>query len=161
MNDFTTALERELERLDGELLRDPRYRRIKQIRDLLAEYKTPDPAQAVPIGPANRFPNNSLFSTAAVVANPSPGRVRMMPLSKANSIKQAVTTLLRDRGSVHRAEILKYLIDNQLMGHEKTPMASLAAYLSDWKDLFQTDGHGNFSLRSSTTGTTNTAPVSR
>lgn len=33
------------------------------------------------------------------------------------------------------------------MGHEKSPMASLAAYLSDHKAVFVADGRGNFSLR--------------
>jgi hypothetical protein len=34
-----------------------------------------------------------------------------------------------------------------LVGQEKNPMVSLAAYLSDWKDTFASDGKGNFSLK--------------
>jgi hypothetical protein len=33
------------------------------------------------------------------------------------------------------------------MGHEKNPLAALAAYLSGWKEFFDFDGKGNWSLK--------------
>jgi hypothetical protein len=38
------------------------------------------------------------------------------------------------------------------MGDEKNPMANFAAYLSNWKDIFEPDGKGNWSLRESASG---------
>jgi hypothetical protein len=46
------------------------------------------------------------------------------------------------------------------MGHEKSPMMSLAAYLSDWKDDFASDGHGNFRLKKSAEGSAGAATAS-
>ena len=67
--------------------------------------------------------------------------------SKAAQIKAEVTDLLSARGTEHRQKILDHLIAKGLMGHEKAPLASLAAYLSENKDTFVADGRGNFSLR--------------
>jgi len=69
------------------------------------------------------------------------------PRSKAARIKAEVTELLSARGTEHRLKILDHLIGKGLMGHEKTPLASLAAYLSGNRDTFVADGRGNFSLR--------------
>jgi hypothetical protein len=68
------------------------------------------------------------------------------PESKATRIHAAITDLLTNEGSTHRKEILNKLIKLGLMGNEKDPMASLAAYLSGWKDAFTFDGKGNWSL---------------
>jgi P63C domain len=43
-----------------------------------------------------------------------------------------VEQLLQERGVMHRSHILDHLTAQKLMGHEKRPIASLAAYLSDW-----------------------------
>ena len=67
--------------------------------------------------------------------------------SKAARVKAETSTLLRERGSVHRAKILEHLIGLGIMGHEKNPIASLAAYLSDNRTVFVTDGKGTFALR--------------
>ena len=39
------------------------------------------------------------------------------------------------------------LIQRGIMGHEKTPIASLAAYLSDFRDVFESAGRGIFRFR--------------
>lgn len=67
--------------------------------------------------------------------------------SKAFQIKVEVSDLLNARGTEHRQKILDHLVGKGLMGHEKDPLASLAAYLSNYKDVFMADGRGNFSLR--------------
>ena len=67
--------------------------------------------------------------------------------TKATLLKAEITHLLDVRGTEHRQKVLEHLVSKGLMGHEKNPMANLAAFLSDNKDLFATDGRGNFSLR--------------
>jgi hypothetical protein len=139
-DDFTTALERELQRLNDELRQDPRFRRMSQIQTLLADYR-------------NGASKSAAAAETVVSPQPAPvrtGRRRRVHLSKAASVRSAVKSFLLDKGTVHRSEILKYLMQQQLMGHEKNPMASLAAYLSDWKNMFQPDGRGNFTLKKST-----------
>jgi hypothetical protein len=127
MSDFTTALERELERLETELKNDPRHRRADQIRALLAEYKNGTP----------------LTLTVSSV----PVRRERVRLSKAASVRIAVQEFLRDNGPSHRTLILKHLVETKVMGHEKKPLAALAAYLSEFRELFEPDGRGNFSLK--------------
>ena len=67
--------------------------------------------------------------------------------SKKEALRTEVTELLRREGRLHRAKILEHLVREKIMGHEKDPLAALAAYLSDNRDLFEPDGRGNFSLR--------------
>lgn len=136
MSDFTTALERELQRLEFELRRDPKFRRADQIRTLLAEYRNGTGEIAAP--------------TVHYEVPKSPVRLKRARLSKAASVRLAVQQLLQEKGPTHRSAILKYMIDQKLMGHETNPLAQLAAYLSHWKDLFEADGRGNFSLKKST-----------
>ena len=59
---------------------------------------------------------------------------------------QAIQSLLSLRGTVHRKEILTHLQNAGLMGHERDPMAHLAAFLSGERDKFVSDGRGNFTL---------------
>ncbi len=47
----------------------------------------------------------------------------------------------------HRADILKNLQTLGIMGGETNPMAQLAAFLSNYRHLFASDGRGNFSLK--------------
>ena len=58
-----------------------------------------------------------------------------------------VDALLSENGTLHRSDILNVLLAKGVMGTEKDPMAHLAAFLSDSRDKFQSDGKGNFSLR--------------
>jgi len=67
--------------------------------------------------------------------------------SKALRVREEVVELLGLRGTEHRSKILDRLIEKGLMGSERNPLASLASYLSDNKDVFAADGRGNFSLR--------------
>jgi hypothetical protein len=152
MSDFTTALERELQRLEGEIRQDPRVRRITQIRQLLADYQNggaphnPAPTAAAP--------------TAKVVVSAMRRRGQRVRLSKRANIRMAVKEFLQEGGTMHRSVILKHLIGQNLMGHEKNPMAQLAAYLSSWRDLFAPDGQGNFTLKKATETGGKQAPVS-
>jgi hypothetical protein len=70
------------------------------------------------------------------------------PASKKAQIDAAIGEMLAMRGIVHRSEILAEMTRRKLMGHEKDPMAALAAFLSNSRDKYAPDGRGNFSLRS-------------
>jgi len=120
-------LKAEKRRLEEELAEDPRQQKIQAIDDLLDLYAD-DAREEAPKAPRPKLP---------------PGSVNTV--SKAARIKARVHELLAD-GPKHRADILKVLIDAGIMGSEANPMASLAAYLSEWKADFTTDGKGNFSL---------------
>lgn len=60
---------------------------------------------------------------------------------------RAIDDLLSANGQVHRSKILEGLQSRGIMGGEKNPMAHLAAFLSDHKDRFESDGKGNFQRR--------------
>jgi len=99
-------------------------------------------------------PQAGLFASVSALAPPRgdvPGKAHVREkdasVSKAARVKVETSVLLRERGSVHRQKILEHLIGLGVMGHEKNPLASLAAYLSDNRDLFVTDGKGTFALR--------------
>jgi hypothetical protein len=153
-NEFTTALERELQRLRAELQQDPRYKRMTQIEQLLAEYRgEPAPAEAVIAPPSAVQEPRVVHLTAAGITVGSSrlhGRARLIKVSKAARVRLELEELLQARGSAHRKVMLNHLIDKNLMGREKNPMASLAAYLSAWKKDFVSDGKGNFSLKKTT-----------
>lgn len=98
---------------------------------------------------AEEQPQPRLFAslTATSVAGGTHVRKQAARSSKAASLKMEVTDLLNARGTEHRQKILDHLVAKGLMGHEKDPLGSLAAYLSANKDVFMADGRGNFSLR--------------
>ena len=58
-----------------------------------------------------------------------------------------IKKMLSHKGSVHRKELLDYLLATKIMGNETDPMHALASFLSKHKEDFQSDGSGNFSLR--------------
>lgn len=127
MENVVATLRRELGQLEAELRDDPRYAKVKQIKELLALYKLSETANGVP--------------------SPRESDVNQRPESKATKIRAAITDLLTKKSTVHRAAILDHLTKLGLMGNEKDPMAALAAYLSGWKDIFDFDGKGNWSLK--------------
>lgn len=133
MSELIEALDRELKRLEAELKEDVRYRRIQRIKELLADYRAEESSIEFP---QQRTRAGRLL---AKIADGS---------SKRDRIKKAVKEYLRTKyGPVHRSEILKYLVDQKLMGGEKNPLQSLAIYLSDWRDEFEPDGQGNWALK--------------
>ena len=118
----TIALRSELESLEAELAADPRYRKAQKIRELLAMYAE-QPLTEIPSSPT-----------------PQP--------TKAENIRSAIAEIMRTNGGmVHRQEILDHLIGLKIMGHESNPMGSLAAYLSEMKDMFVSHGGGKWGLR--------------
>jgi hypothetical protein len=112
--------------------------KAERIRALLAIYDE----QLAPSG------QSQLFATAPACLDASAAPTGSSSIrSKSAAVRAEITHLLTVRGEEHRQRILDHLIAKGLMGHEKNPLASLAAYLSDNKDLFSSDGRGNFSIR--------------
>ncbi len=132
------TLKAELTELEADLRADPRYRKMVRIRELLADYE----ADSGPRPP-------SLFDKLGTPPSHIRERMTARAASKEARIKQELRALFGLHGSVHRTKILEHLIAKELMGHEKNPMAALAAYLSSWKEEFDFDGKGNWSLRAS------------
>ena len=69
-----------------------------------------------------------------------------MPRTKEERIKSELISIFNGHGPQHRTKLLEHLKAMGLMGHEKDPMASLAAYLSGWKEIFAFDGKGVWGL---------------
>jgi hypothetical protein len=125
MPNIVPSLRQELAALDAELRADPRYRKIERIRALLSEYGDEEPQ-------------------AASVAHQPPANLWRRRSAPSDSKKERVRAVIREtlaaEGSAHRSALLKTLMDRGIMGQEKDPMGSLAAYLSDFKDVKNTGG---------------------
>jgi len=67
--------------------------------------------------------------------------------TKKDAMIREVSYFLSLRGKAHRAEILEYL-GSRGIDLGKSPLPSLAAFLSDHRTIFESDGRGNFSIRS-------------
>jgi hypothetical protein len=126
---FVSALKAEIAQLEEELRSDPRQRKLSRLRETLAEYEPANKTQPQPFAALRDIPS----------------RVPLLP--KSDMIKNEIIALLQQRGTIHRKEILRHLTGIGLMGGEKDPMASLAAYFSRWRDIFDPDGAGNWSLK--------------
>jgi hypothetical protein len=131
---FIAALKAEIEQLEAEIRSDPRHRKLQRLRETLAEYE--------PRGTVHQDQPNPVNGSPAVGA----GALRR---TKEDRMKAALTQLLKEEGPQHRKVLLEHLQRVGLMGNEKNPMANFAAYLSNWKDLFEPDGRGVWRLRES------------
>ncbi len=58
-----------------------------------------------------------------------------------------ISELLAAKAQVHRSAILEYLNAVGIMGGEKNPTGHLAAFMSDRRHLYTSDGKGNFRLK--------------
>ena len=121
MSEFTAALGLELQRLKTELQQDPRFKRLTQIEQLLAEYRgDAAPTPAVQTGRHHHLTAADLNVGSPLVSG-SPrlyARASVVTFSKATKVRLALfRELLRERGSLHRSEMLKHLINqNRLHG---------------------------------------------
>jgi hypothetical protein len=132
------SLERELARLEPELMANPIYIKVSRIKELLAAYRG-TPTVAATVG-----------QFVEPVAPKGQPHVREVGGStKRGRVYAALEELIRSTGKpVHRKLMLDHLISNNLMGKEKNPMQSLAIYLSDAKDRFKSVGPGVWGLAS-------------
>jgi hypothetical protein len=69
--------------------------------------------------------------------------------TKQARMEREIAALLKMRGTVHRADLLAHLVNAGIMGHERDPLAHLAAFLSKKRERFASNGMGVFSLRHS------------
>jgi hypothetical protein len=134
---FVATLKAEIAELEAEIRNDPRHRKLQRLREALTEYE----------------PGSKLHQAAGVVASTSspvdfPAKLeRAIARTKEEKIRAELTRVFKERGPQHRSDLLDHLTAIGLMGHEKDPMANLAAYLSNWKDIFDFDGKGRWGLR--------------
>jgi hypothetical protein len=146
MSDLVPALKSEEAQLLSELRGDPRFRKLERIQELLRDYESP----------MDRALGSGALPFPAPLARPSPAQalwpdlassVNGRTVSKQDRVKGEIRNLLTKKQVAHRKEILAHLVAIGVMGHEKDPMASLAAYLSTFKEDFVFDGNGNYSLK--------------
>jgi len=127
---FIDAIRQELGQLEAEVRADPRHAKIAKLKELLAVYADRASLLHGGVGQPAHGGNG--------------GRTRHE--SKTERIRREIVKLLSERGTVHRKEILRHLTETGLMGDIKNPMHRLAIYLSGARELFTSDGVGNFSL---------------
>src|SRR5436190_17823031 len=133
MHKIVQTLRLELAELEAGL--QARQQKIQRIKELLALYEAPSGQQ--PTGN---------------VAPGAKGNGRVMPpanLTKNEKMEDGILVILRANGEMHRKTILEYLTAQGIMGGEKNPIGHLAAFLSARRDLFVSDGRGNFRLAES------------
>lgn len=142
MSDLTAALENELVALEAELSKDARYRRLVRVRDLLAEYKSPDEIEA----------HTLARETAAWMLAGKPVlydgfKTVTVALTKAERLRAATLKFLREcKGRVHRRELVAHLMEiGEYPADTKNPVNSFAVYLAKWNE-FASDGRGNVIL---------------
>ncbi len=123
MDEFVARLHQELRALEAELAADPRYLKLAKIRELLVIYELPASAPTEP--------------TAAESAVETP--------TKLDRIRSETRAFIeRSGGTAHRQDILDHLIRLGIMGNERQPMASFAAYLTEMKADFVSVGAGKW-----------------
>jgi hypothetical protein len=136
MSDVVKVLERELAQLETSLRKNPTFIKIERIRELLATYRVdsggvpvaaPPPSAPRPSAPVERNAGN-------------------MP-TKRSRVYEVVEELIRTKGPTHRKVLLAEVTARGIMGTEKNPMQSMAIYLSDAKDRFESVGDGVWTLR--------------
>jgi len=143
MSDIVPALKAEIAELEADLRAnpDPRVRKLQKLRDTLIEYEPKrNIAQAVANIPQSN--GNGAFHELPAALSAS-----LSAATKTVKMRLYIGNLLRQRGSVHRKELLESLIAARIMGSEKDPMQALAIFLSSHKELFEFDGSGNYKLR--------------
>ena len=128
MANIVTSLHQELAALEADIRSDPRYRKIERIRALLSEYGADESGTPVAAPPTNFGHKRSATSD-----------------TKKDRVRDVIGEVLTVKGNAHRSELLRALTDRGIMGQEKDPMASLAAYLSDFKE-FKNIGVGRWAF---------------
>jgi hypothetical protein len=129
------TLQQELSRLNAELEADPRFRKIQTIRALLAQY-----AEAGITSPQQ----------VRAYAAPSPSTHKQTSPSRPDTKRERVHDVIHrilssPPGKTHRRELLGILQGAGLLVEDKNPMATLAIYLSDFKD-FRSAGGGYWEI---------------
>jgi hypothetical protein len=126
---------------------------VQKTRELLALLE-PDSAPATSAQPDLSKDGVTLLDAPVNVSPPQDKSLREPRApsvagrqTKKSRMTEALRTLLGQKGSVHRTEILAYFQAAGVMGHEANPMAHLAAFLSNSRESFVSDGKGFFRLR--------------
>ena len=131
MTDLIVALRSELQSLEAALAADPRYRKLEKICELLAIYDSA-----------------SQLKSQDVVAISIPAPISTIDsATKVDRVRTETREFIeRSGGMAHRRDILDHLMQVGIMGKERSPMASFAAYLSEMNE-FMSVGGGKWQIR--------------
>jgi hypothetical protein len=128
MSELVDALHQELQSLEAELAADPRFLKLAKIRELLA-----------------------IYGVASAPTAPAGARTERLEPTKSTKVDriraETRASIERSGGVAHRQDILAALISAGIMGDERSPIASLAAYLTEMKSDFQSLGAGKWTVR--------------
>ncbi len=141
--DLKASLHEELARLEGELREDPRFVKIERIKALLEVYGDPEPRK-VQVG---------MKFVASLRAHRVPGMEgEEAEGSKSARARLAIKAFLAD-GPQGRQAILRHLVEQKILGHEKRPDKQLGSYLSRFHE-FETNGTGRWQIKRQAEGVT-------
>jgi hypothetical protein len=135
MSNLPAVLKAELASLQRELERDPRFRRMRKIADLLADYEpplSPPPASA---------PTVHHLTAAPIIGS------KERSTSKAAKIRREIKALMEQHGIVSRRRILEHLLAKGILGKEQRPLKTVGTYLYKGRDIWANDGKGNWFLK--------------
>jgi hypothetical protein len=125
MSAFINLLRSEIARLESQLT---------HARALLESYDGTEPREFRPAKAANGASRPIPFQS-------------MGADSKEQKVRAAIRDLLRERGLVHRKEILEHIKGLGLMGHERNPLKSLGVYMNRIRVELSPEGAGMWRLR--------------
>lgn len=105
--------------LEAEMSKDPRYRKLVELRKALDEFRSSIPANVkVPEG------------------------YKLVPLTKEEKLRIAAAKYLRQHQyRAHRKDIAAHLVSIGLLVNDAKPVDSLSVYLTRWPE-FQSQGRG-------------------
>jgi hypothetical protein len=136
MTDIVPALKSEIAELAADIQAnpDPRVRKLQRLREALSEYEPKRNVAQALTNVSQGNGNGSIFESPTLA-------------TKSVKMRMHIGKLLKEKGTVHRKDLLESLLAAGIMGKETDPMQALAIYLSSHKNMFESDGSGNFSLR--------------
>jgi hypothetical protein len=123
------------------------YRLVKEASITVAEWLNARAMQAPALADSSHAPAKRRGPGRPPILGSRPAAFGVVALSKSSRMMIEIKKMLSQKESVHRKELLDYLLATKIMGNETDPMQALAIFLSNHKEDFQSDGSGNFSLR--------------
>jgi hypothetical protein len=139
MTNFVPVLKSEIAELEADISAnpDPRLRKLRRLKETLAEY---EPSLGKLLLPNQPQPNGNGSLPAATPQG-------LVGETKAARMKAHIDGALRKSGKMHRKVLLEGLLAAGIMGKETDPLQALAIFLTGNKDSYESDGSGNYSLR--------------
>jgi hypothetical protein len=123
------------------------YECVKEASITVAEWLNARAMQAPALADSSHAPAKRRGPGRPRILGGRPAAFGVAALSKSSRMMIEIKKMLSQKESVHRKELLDYLLATKIMGNETDPMQALSIFLSNHKKDFQSDGSGNFSLR--------------